>query len=99
MPPSATVYGLNLSQKGEVKRVKLCSAKESISLEEVQSLLKKKSAPAELGTYTFQSNTLTLFGYTEGKAGTENKHELPPPHDNLLCFGDILLVASAKSSS
>jgi len=33
-----------------------------------------------------------LYGYKTGKAGTENKHELPPPHDNVLLFGEAVLV-------
>jgi hypothetical protein len=31
----------------------------------------------------------------EGKAGTENKHELPPPHDGELLFGDAIVVSTA----
>jgi transcription elongation factor S-II len=40
-----------------------------------------------------------LFGYQKGKAGTENKHELPPPHDGLLLFGDTLVVVSQSETS
>jgi DNA-directed RNA polymerase subunit M/transcription elongation factor TFIIS len=40
-----------------------------------------------------------MFGYTTGKAGAENKHELPPPHDTLLCFGDIVLVCTKDQNS
>jgi hypothetical protein len=37
---------------------------------------------------------LELWGYSEGRAGTENKHELPPPIDSVLIFGDAVLVAT-----
>ena len=40
-----------------------------------------------------------MFGHKEGKAGTENKHELPPPLDNELCFGDILVLLCKDKKS
>lgn len=36
---------------------------------------------------------LHLFGYKTGKAGTENKHEVPPPHDEIPLFGEAVIVA------
>jgi len=98
---STVVYGLTLSAKGDVKRIKLLDTKTSTTLNEasLQDILKKKTKVSELGTYPFGSLLLTLFGYTSGKAGTENKHELPPPLDTTLYFGDILVIASPKSSS
>ncbi len=56
----------------------------------------RKTKPAmSLGTYKCKGATLTLWGWDEGKAGTENKHELPPPHDESLFFGDIVVTSSA----
>lgn len=56
----------------------------------------RKTKPASaLGTYKYKGATLTLWGWDEGKAGTENKHELPPPHDEPLFFGDIVVTSSA----
>ena len=55
--------------------------------------------PIQIGTYPWKSNTLFLFGYTDGKAGTENKHELPPPHDTQLIFGDIVVLMSKDKRS
>ena len=71
----------------------------SITLAMLQALLKKKEAPELIGSYKNRAQTLFLFGYTSGKAGTENKHELPPPHDTVLCFGDTILLASKDSKS
>ncbi len=88
---STPLYGLFLTVKGEVKKVKVTDGQQEPSL---TALFKKKTVPKKIGTYEAGSTILTLFGYTEGRAGTENKHELPPPHDELLCFGDILLIAS-----
>ncbi len=53
----------------------------------------RKVRPAELiGTYTWKDAKLQLWGWKEGKAGTENKHELPPPHDEGLYFSDIVVA-------
>ena len=89
---------LVLTQKAEVKSAKL-SVDKNVSLDHIQKYYKKKTEPELLGTYNYKSTTLYLFGYTKGKAGTENKHELPPPHDSTLVFGDIVLVASKDENS
>jgi len=91
---------LNLTQKAEVKaaKVSLGSDKE-LTLKHIQTYFKKKTEVEILGTYQYKNLTLYLFGFTKGKAGTENKHELPPPHDNTLAFGDIILVASKSDTS
>jgi hypothetical protein len=36
---------------------------------------------------------IDLWGKTDGRAGQENKYELPPPVDHLLMYGSIALVA------
>jgi DNA-directed RNA polymerase subunit M/transcription elongation factor TFIIS len=83
-----------------VKEVALVTAANgSITLPMIQALLKKKELPTVLGNYKFKSQYLYLVGYTAGKAGTENKHELPPPYDSTLCFGDIVLLATKDSKS
>ena len=99
MPPKkqAQPLGLLLTPKGEVKDVKLPT--EALTLTGVQSLLKSKKTPEVLGTYKYKSKTIFLFGSTTGNAGTENKHELPPPYDSTLFFGNILLVLSEKKDS
>jgi DNA-directed RNA polymerase subunit M/transcription elongation factor TFIIS len=96
---SKTAPCILLTQKAEVKQGKIPLQSGSLTLEAVQTLLKKKELPEILGTYRYKALTLTLLGYTSGKAGTENKHELPPPFDNTLCFGDILLLASTYPAS
>ena len=91
---SKTTACIVLTQKAEVKQGKLPAQDGIISLDSVKTYLKKKETPEILGTYRYKTFTLTLIGYITGKAGMENKHELPPPFDNTLCFGDIVLVAS-----
>ena len=92
---SQTLYGTLLQAKGDVKKCKLAdSLYAPINEEKLMTILKRKQTPSQLGVYKFNSLNLYLFGYKEGRAGTENKHELPPPHDESLFFGDILIVAS-----
>ena len=88
---------LILTQKAEVKSAKLSNA--TVTVKDIQKYFKKKSEPEVLGTYTYKTVFLFLIGYTNGKADTENKHELPPPHDNTLAFGDIMLIASKDENS
>lgn len=62
----------------------------------VAKALRKTKPATAVGTYKGLGGvTLTVWGWTEGKAGTENKHELPPPHDEGLLFGDAVVVSSA----
>lgn len=95
------IYGLLLQAKGEVKRIKLCDTKDTTTLtpDSLQSILKKKTPVQELGAYEHGDYVLTLFGYTSGKTGTENKHELPPPLNEQTIYSDILLIASKAKYS
>jgi DNA-directed RNA polymerase subunit M/transcription elongation factor TFIIS len=96
-----TYPGLILTHTSEVKAAKVSVQNDTIGcqLTDIQKYLKKKTAPEVLGTYSWKGHTLYLFGYKDGKAGTENKHELPPPHDSILVFGDILLLMSKDRKS
>ena len=93
-----SVQCIILTQKAEVKQAKLTLQEGLLTLDGIKQYLKKKDNPEILGTYRYKTYTLTLLGYTKGKAGTENKHELPPPLDSNLCFGDIILIASTTPS-
>jgi hypothetical protein len=82
-----------LSASGEARTLKSTAA-ETTGLTIAKSL--RKTKPAELiGTYTHKSQSLQLWGWRDGKAGTENKHELPPPHDEILLFGDAVVSATS----
>ncbi len=59
------------------------------------AILRRATAPQSIGTWKWGKLTIHLYAYKTGKAGTENKHELPPPHDTILLFGDIVLFATA----
>ena len=99
MPLTAQI--LLLTSTGDMKNGKLAIKSETTGcqLSDIQTYLKKKKAPTQIGTYAWKSNTLFLFGYTDGKAGSENKHELPPPHDTQLIFGDIVVLMSKDKRS
>ena len=91
------IHALFLQSKGDIKK---CDLKQStLTNENLLTLFKKKKVPEQIGTYEYGQLILTLFGYIEGKVGTENKHDLPPPNDETLCFGDILVIASKKSTT
>jgi DNA-directed RNA polymerase subunit M/transcription elongation factor TFIIS len=95
--PSVSV--LLLTQKAEVKEVNLKTlASGTISLSALQALVKKKDGLEIIGSYKYKSLTLYLFGFLKGKAGTENKHELPPPYDTTLAFGDIIMTAALSEN-
>lgn len=42
--------------------------------------------------------SISLYGKTVGKAGQENKYEFPPPVDNLLFFGNCILLNKKENS-
>jgi DNA-directed RNA polymerase subunit M/transcription elongation factor TFIIS len=95
--PSSNYPGLILTAKGEVKSAKVSASDSSkgIQLSDIQKHLSKKKGDSDyIGSYTYKGKMLHLFGFQKGKAGTENKHELPPPHDSMLLFGDILVLVS-----
>jgi len=96
---SSIFPALLLTAKGEVKQAKLSATSSTLGLADIQKYLKKKTEPEYIGSYPYKSKYLHLFGYQKGKAGTENKHELPPPHDGLLLFGDTLVVVSQSETS
>ncbi len=43
--------------------------------------------------YSYLDYNISIYAWTEGRAGNENKFELPPPIDNELYFGNIYAVA------
>jgi hypothetical protein len=64
----------------------------------VGTILRRATPPELIGTWTWQGHTLYLFAYKTGKAGTENKHELPPPHDTALLFGEAVIIATKTNA-
>lgn len=94
----AEIQTVCITAKSELKKAKIPLTDGAVTVEAIQTYLKKKTAPEQLGKYSFEGTTIFLYGYKEGKAGTENKYEFPPPYDSLLPFGDVLLIASSSKS-
>ncbi len=83
-----------LSANGEARTMKT-TAVTGIPTGAAVAKALRKTKPAEvIGSYTWNAMTLTIWGWREGKAGTENKHELPPPHDEILLFGDAVIATA-----
>ena len=52
--------------------------------------------------YTWNINKdlfISVFSRNDGKSGTENKYDLPPPIDHDLYFGKLLIIATDKNKN
>ena len=69
---------------------------QTILRNQIKKKLQNKCAgnAQELGSWPYNNNKVTIYGWEEGNAGQENNHEIPPPHDTNLYFGDLLVVNS-----
>lgn len=83
-----------LQPKGTSRNALVPSTVTAPTVEAVGTILRRATLPELIGTWKWNGLVLYLFAYKTGKAGTENKHELPPPHDTILLFGDAVLLAT-----
>jgi hypothetical protein len=89
-----------LSANGESRTLKTIAFSASAATGAGVAKALRKVKPAELvGFYTTKTGTkLSVWGWRSGKAGTENKHDLPPMGDGAdegLLFGDAVVVSNA----
>ena len=72
----------------------------TILKKQIKNILKNKGIgnAQELGSWPYNNNEVKIYGWENGNAGQENKHEIPPPHDTNLYFGDLLVVHSNKNN-
>lgn len=83
-----------LSAKGGVK---VSSLDTGLSIVDgIAKAFKRAKGPVAVGSWVWQKMRLSLYGYKEGRAGTENKHELPAPYDSTVLFGDACVVATLE---
>jgi DNA-directed RNA polymerase subunit M/transcription elongation factor TFIIS len=61
---------------------------------DVGAILRRATATEKVGEWKWGAITIHLFGYKTGKAGTENKHDLPAPYDETVLYGEAVLVAT-----
>jgi transcription elongation factor S-II len=92
MPTCVTTV---LTAKGEAHKANLTLTEGYLTLETIQKYLRKKEAPEQVGTSTV-SETLqvTAFGYTKGKAPTQNQSSMP--FSKVPLFGDVLLIGHLR---
>jgi DNA-directed RNA polymerase subunit M/transcription elongation factor TFIIS len=93
------INGIVLTSSADCKNARITITDNYPYIESIQKYLKKKTNPVLVGTYNYGDLLLHIVGYKEGKAGSENKHELPPPHDKGLIFGDAIIYSTNKSKS
>jgi hypothetical protein len=86
-----------LAAKGSVKQGKLPDLKEGIE-NALGKVLKRAKGPGLIGSWTYQKYKLYLYGYKEGRAGTENKNELAAPYEEEVVYGDACIVASLEKN-
>jgi DNA-directed RNA polymerase subunit M/transcription elongation factor TFIIS len=73
---------------------------EPVTGDAIAKCQRKKKAADLIGSWAIsKGRTLQLWGWRDGKTGTENKHELPAPHDEVFLYGDVVLVAVSGLSS
>ena len=93
-----------LLAKGGTRNAMIPASVTTPSAAAAAAIVRRATEPETIGTWTWKAGgaagltTLHLFAYKTGKAGTENKHELPPPHDTVLLFGDAVMFATGADS-
>lgn len=93
------ISGIVLTSSADCKNARITITDNYPYIESIQKYLKKKTEPVLIGVYNYGELILHIVGYKEGKAGSENKHELPPPNDKCLMFGDAIIYSTNKSKS
>jgi transcription elongation factor S-II len=102
MPPSKDYPVLVINQDGEIKKaaLKRGASKGELTLQHIQSFYDKKNRDIDIvATYPYKTYTIFLFGSVNGDEGTENNHQLPPPYDTNMVYGDMIVVASKEEGS
>jgi DNA-directed RNA polymerase subunit M/transcription elongation factor TFIIS len=91
------VFGIVCSIKGEHKRAKFLVNKDDLILtdEAIHNYMKKKTAPETVFQFELtDSKYITVFGFKDGKKGTENKTDCFNVDKNTVYYGDILIIGS-----
>lgn len=82
-----------INKKGDV----LCKSVRKLSIRELYKKCGFRKSNDFEPRYTWtldEVSYVTLFSKSSGRANTENKYELPPPVDDKLYFGTMVLVKS-----
>jgi hypothetical protein len=96
---STTFPVLELRPDGDVMNVNIKSAAAKPTLKDIQTYLKKKTAPTVLTSYPNGSKRVTIIGYTKGKDSEVSQQQLPPPYETSELYGSIILVTHPIKST
>jgi hypothetical protein len=90
-----------LTSKGETRKANLSLEKDgTLIIDTIQKYMRKKEAVEQIATFAATNGLqLTAFGYSKGKAGTNNASEFPAQLSKHPLFGDVLLIAYKKGST
>lgn len=93
--------GIILKKNGDIKEIKIDSGTDvnCVLFEDIKHLVSKCDFDKmdKQCNWEFDEYDIALFGAKYGKAGQENKTELPIPEDTDLYFGDILVLRSKNN--
>jgi len=96
MPPKRVapiLTTVTISTKGDVKKANLPHNEDGeITLDAIQKYFRKKETPEEIARYSHNDRQFIVIGYKKGKAGTENKYDLPAPFGKQPKFGDMIVL-------
>jgi transcription elongation factor S-II len=96
---TTTFSALELRPDGDVALVKIKAGAAKPVLKDIQTYLKKKTAPTVLTTYPNGSKRVTMIGYTKGKDSEVSQQQLPPPYEDTQLYGSILLICHSIKSN
>jgi hypothetical protein len=93
-----TTYCVVLQPKSTVRNAQISADHTAPTAAAASAILRRAVEPTSVGTWKYGGSVIHLYGYKTGKAGTENKHELPPPHDKILLFGEAVLFMTLSEA-
>lgn len=96
---TSTFSALELNPDGNVSLVKIKAAGQKPTLKDIQTYLKKKTAPAVLTTYPNGPKRVTMIGYVKGKDNEISQQQLPPPYEAAELYGSVLLICHSIKSA
>ena len=83
-----------INAKGDIKQGKMSGNITDDVENQLAKALKRAKVPVLIGSWTWQKYKLFLYGYKEGRAGTENNHEFHAPHNDVVLYGDAVVIAN-----
>jgi DNA-directed RNA polymerase subunit M/transcription elongation factor TFIIS len=84
-----------LQQKGTIRQTTI----ENLEIAEIAKVLRRAQHPEKIGEWVSEEIKFAVYGYIKGRSGTESKHKIPSPYDEIDLFGDILIVASTEDGA